>query len=85
MEQIEFCGFHRILIHENGEAIPPRRAAEDYGLVPVVGYRRKDGWSLGAPVHLQDAALNLWRDEWTHVIHQGERFWKPLDNNQVVS
>lgn len=62
-------GPDRVLIGADGTAVPPRRAREEYGIVPDVVFVRNDGWSLGAPIELRVAAYGLWEDEWITVIY----------------
>lgn len=73
----KFEGFNRIMIGPH-EAVSPKRA-EQMGLYyPDVGFLRKDGWSLGAPEHLESDAFRMWADEWTHFTRKPEVEWKPI-------
>lgn len=74
---MKFEGFNRVVINADGEAVPVNRAVE-MGIYPEIGYRRADGWSLGAPKELQNTAYSQWAGEWTHKIERGEAEWKPL-------
>jgi hypothetical protein len=55
----------RVLIDAEGLAKSPERAKRDDGVEPEVIFVREDGWSLGAPLHLMNAARALWRGSWT--------------------
>lgn len=50
------------------EAVPYRRAMEEHGIVPDVIFIRDDGWSLGAPKNLIEAAERTWPDAWVGVL-----------------
>ena len=54
------------------EAVTSRRAREEYRIVPDIIFIRNDGWSLGAPQHLEHAAYRLWKDEWTYFMRPPE-------------
>ncbi len=57
----------RILIDKEGHAVPWERAfrEHDIGMTQItVILVRADGWSLGAPEGLEEAAFELWKDEW---------------------
>lgn len=62
----------RVLI-DAYEAVPPARAKLDHGVEPDVILIRDDGWSLGAPEHLYDAAFRMWQEGWVAVLY------KPFD------
>lgn len=74
---IPFEGFSRVIINHEGEAVSMKRAFE-MGFEPDVGFMRNDGWSLGAPAELEDAAFRLWADQWTHVIRKPQTEWVKL-------
>lgn len=57
-------GPDRVVINESGEATTSRRAREDYGILPDVIFIRNDGWSLGAPAHLERVAYEMHQGEW---------------------
>lgn len=64
---ISATGPNRVVINLEGEATSPSRAAQK-GIYPEVIFIREDGWSLGAPAHLEEAARQLWPDEWVGMI-----------------
>lgn len=76
-KEIPFDGFNRILVDAEGTAMSMKRAF-DLGVEPDVGFMRKDGWTLGAPKHLEKEARRMWEGEWTHEIHYPEAFWKKI-------
>lgn len=71
-EQIKRYGPTRVVISKEGEAVNPKRAREQNIFSNVV-FVRNDGWSLGTPDKFMMTALNMWPDEWTHVIIVGDR------------
>jgi hypothetical protein len=64
-------GPDRVMIDPQ-EAVTPKRARVDYGITPVIVFIRQDGWSLGAPQHLEHAAYRLWKDEWVYYLRYPE-------------
>ena len=60
-------GPDRVMIDEN-EAVGWLRAKENYDITPDIIFIRNDGWSLGAPWRLKDAAEKLWSDCWVGVL-----------------
>ena len=62
-------GPDRVLIGADGTAVPPRRAREEYDIVPDVVFVRNDGWSLGAPIEMRFVAHELWKEGWITVIY----------------
>lgn len=69
-------GPNRVMISLD-EAVPPRRAREDHGINPDVIFIRGDGWSLGAPAHLETAAERQWADAWVAYIRKPETTARP--------
>ncbi len=57
----------RVLINCDGEALSPRRAEREHGIVSDCVFVRNDGWTLGAPASLKDVARNLWAGDWREV------------------
>lgn len=49
-------------------AVPPDRAAEEYGITPDIVFFRDDGWSLGARLEDRDPAFKLWEGDWVAVM-----------------
>lgn len=54
----------RVVISEEGEAVPTFRAAEHGVSSYQVAFCRRDGWVLAAPQRFEHVAFQLWRDEW---------------------
>jgi hypothetical protein len=69
IERIAQYGPTRVVVREDGYAVPPRRAREEYGITPDVIYLRDDGWSLGATITWADVAWGKWPDRWIGAIH----------------
>ncbi len=57
-------------------AVNPRRAVEEYGLMPDALFVRNDGWVLGAPAHLADIARATWAGQWTEHWRLVAGAWK---------
>lgn len=57
----------RVVVNEGGNAVPPEQAKSEFGLVPTVIFLRNDGWSLGAPRHLEGTAKKLWKGSWIGI------------------
>ena len=57
----------RILVDKEGHAVPWDRAFREHDVkmsdLSVI-LVRLDGWSLGVPEGMEDAAFDLWKDEW---------------------
>lgn len=60
-------GPDRVMIDEI-EGVSCRRAEENYNVTPDIIFIRNDGWSLGAPWNLRDAAEKTWSDCWVGVL-----------------
>lgn len=54
----------RVVVNEGGTAVPPNVAAELYQVKPDVIFIREDGWSFGAPHHLEEVAVKMWEGDW---------------------
>lgn len=66
----------RVVIKETGEAVPAHFAKHIHGIEPDVIYQRDDGWTLGAPAHLEDVARKMWEDSWVYVTYlDGNGWW----------
>lgn len=74
---MKFEGFNRVIVNFEGEAWTPSRAAQ-IGVLPDVGFMRKDGWSLGAPKELESVAYRMWADEWVYKIEKPQSEWIKL-------
>jgi hypothetical protein len=55
---------HRVVVNENGLALPPDVAMLQYAVGAKVIFQRNDGWTLGAPPQFERIAWELWRDQW---------------------
>lgn len=76
-DAIPFGGFSRVVVNHDGEGWSPARAFA-IGIAPDIGFRRKDGWCLGAPWNLEHVAYRMWADEWTHFAKHGDTHWRPI-------
>jgi len=63
-------GPDRVVVDPSGEAVPSRRAREEYGVQPDVIFIRDDHWTLGAPESLEDVARDMWAGEWAGLIRR---------------
>lgn len=54
----------RVVVNHDGFAVRPAEAFEHYGVISRIIFVRKDGFAIGAPSHLAQAAFDLWPDEW---------------------
>lgn len=72
-------GPHRVMISAH-EAAPCRRAREDHGIVPSVIFIRHDGWTLGAPEHLERAAYMQWPNEWRWFLRSPSTEIRSIEN-----
>lgn len=57
-------GPDRVLVNDNGDAVPSQQALVVLKIIPDVVFLRKDGWTLGAPERLETLAFRMWEDEW---------------------
>ena len=77
----------RVLMRD-GLALPPRRAFAEFGVKSDVVFVRDDGWSLGAPCELTEAARLLWADRWVEswtkdlVTGEWRRTWPLASQDQ---
>ena len=65
---IKTRGPDRVVINDQGEAVPPARARANGFSPPDVIFVRNDGWSLGASYPLWETAQSLWEDDWAGVM-----------------
>lgn len=63
-------GPNRVMISES-DGVPPQVARENYSIEPDVIFIRRDGWSLGAPTHLEAAARRTWPESWIGLLRKG--------------
>lgn len=75
LEQLEFMikthGPSRVIINEDGEAVPMKRARELGATIDII-YIRNDGWSFGASNALKDVAYKMWEGSWVAYWKKGE-------------
>ena len=67
MKLIAIHGPSRVMVSEF-EATRPETAKGAHGISPDIIFIRDDGWSLGAPKALAEAAEALYPEQWTHVL-----------------
>ena len=70
-------GPHRVMVNAEGEAVPPKRAKLEHGIVPSIVFIRGDGWTLGAPEHFAREAEALYPDQWIGFMKKPSRTPKP--------
>ncbi len=58
----------RVMVNET-EAISPARAIREHDISPDIVFIRDDGWTLGAPTRLADAARSTWEQKWVAETH----------------
>ena len=64
LARLQRRGPDRVLLDEEGTATSARRAREEHNTSPEVVFVRNDGWCLGAPAHLENAARATWEGRW---------------------
>ncbi len=69
--------FVRVMINPY-EATTPKRAIQLGSSDLVIGFKRNDGWTLGAPYGLEGVAYRMWPKEWTHFTTDLET-WRPIE------
>lgn len=69
--------FNRVVVNADGLSYSMDRA-EEAGIVPTVGFKRADGWSVGAPDELEVVAHKLWSKWWTHFTRAPDWEWRPI-------
>lgn len=77
-EQIKEDGPTRVVVDGGGLGVPPRRAREQFHIVPSVIFIRSDGWSCGAPREFEAVAYGLWKREWIGFMRRGEDVIRPM-------
>ncbi len=72
----------RVLVDKDGHAVPWERAFREHGIyisqLSVI-LVRNDCWSLGVPEGLEDAAFELWKDEWRWFCPQSMVVGIPIE------
>ena len=81
LEHLRDVGPDRVLVDAEGEAISMRRALE-MGRVPRVVFMRGDGWTLGAPPGLEEAAHALWTEDWVGWTDRTCRELRPMSDER---
>lgn len=71
-------GPDRVIVGRDGDAVPAKRAYEEYGIVPTVILLRYDGWTLGAPEPFVSVATNLWRGDWIGIARAPFTDFEPI-------
>jgi hypothetical protein len=72
----------RIIINSEGEAVPPKRAREEHGIVPDILFIRDDKWALGAKEEHRNVAYDMWKESWTHFYMIKAQQLKPISEYQ---
>ena len=72
LDDLRANGPNSVLINEQGDVVTTIVARKIHDLAPEIILLRDDGWSLGAPMHLSEVALALWKDEWTCYMVDGD-------------
>lgn len=68
LDRIASVGPDRVMVSED-ESWSAARARER-GIVSDVVFVRDDGWTLGAPAKLEDAACRQWIGDWAYVTRR---------------
>lgn len=68
----------RVIYNEHMDATTSERARSLYGVSPDIIFLRDDGWSLGAPAHLEYEAYRTWQNEWTAFARKGDEYFAPI-------
>ena len=72
LSELRQRGPQRVVVTNDGQAVPPSVAIEKFNIVSDVIFVRGDGWSLGAPLVLEQIAEALWPYEWRYVVRLPE-------------
>jgi hypothetical protein len=67
----------RVLV-DQFTATTRKRALDDHDISPTVFFVRDDGWTLGAPKHLETQAYKLYSADWTHYTRWPDDRLKPI-------
>jgi len=74
-------GPDRVVINDEGEALPWSRAHQIHNILPDVIFVRKDGWCLGAPISLEKTAFKMWADEWVYYARRPDVKLLPISEH----
>lgn len=69
-EDVVSHGPTRVMVSDD-TAMPAPAARRQFNITPDVIFIRKDGWSLGAPQHLEAQARKQWPDQWLGLLRRG--------------
>ena len=70
----------RVIVDYNGYAVPEKMAREKYCIVPDIMFKRKDGWTLGAPEEFEDVAYEMWKNEWSYFTRKPDEDWSNMED-----
>lgn len=70
----------RVMYTSEGDATTFERAMNDHHTIPEVIFLRNDGWSLGAPKHLERYAFRMWESDWVGFAWKGEEFYSDIED-----
>ena len=62
----------RVVVDGNGTGTTQEHARKLYDVTWEIVLIRKDGWTLGAPMHLSDTAYMLWLEQWLCFMVAGD-------------
>lgn len=65
---VKAAGPCRVIINSDGDAVPSGRQPTNINIDFILV--RKDGWSIGGPKRLYEAARDLWAGDWLAVIYR---------------
>ena len=75
----EWTGIDRVVVNRHGDAVSYAKAIDRYEHAIDVAFLRNDGWSLGAPKHLEEVAYELWFGKWIAYARAPTRFWIDIE------
>lgn len=74
-------GPDRVVINDDGEALPWPRARQEHNILPEIIFVRDDGWTLGAPRQFEKTAFQLWADKWIYFARKPEVALIPISEH----
>lgn len=72
-------GPDRVVVDDQGYALPSKIAREQHGVVPDVIFIRDDAWALGAPMALELVAEGMYTNCWIGKLEKTSVGWRLLD------
>lgn len=78
VKRIAVHGPDRIVVNDDGYAMPQKAAFERYCTTWSIVFIRDDGWSLGCPHIFEPVAYSQWKDHWTHYMLRGDDQARPI-------